>query len=145
GVDAGEGADRAGDGAGGDLRPSCGKPGPVAREFGIVAGELEAEGGGLGMDAVAAPDAEGELVLLGAAAERGQQPVEVVEQDVAGTRELDREAGIKHVRGGHALVHEPRLGADMLAEAGQEGDDVVLRLALDLVDARNVEAAPLPD
>ena len=61
---------------------------------------------------------------------------------------LHREAGVEHVRGGHALMHEARVGADELGEMGQEGDDVVLGHALDLVDARDVErdvARLLPD
>jgi hypothetical protein len=48
-------------------------------------------------------------------------------------------AGVEHVGRGHALMHEARFGADDLGEMGQEGDDVVLGLALDLVDAVDVE------
>ena len=36
-----------------------------------------------------------------------------------------------------------RLGADMLGEVGQKGDHVVARLALDLVDAFDLEGAAL--
>ena len=36
-------------------------------------------------------------------------------------------------------MHEARLRPHDLGEMGQEGDDVVLGLALDLVDARDVE------
>ncbi len=45
-------------------------------------------------------------------------------------------------------MQEARLGPDDLGDVGQEGDDVVLGLALDLVDAVGVEdgvAALLPD
>jgi hypothetical protein len=45
-------------------------------------------------------------------------------------------------------VHEARLGPDDLGQMGQEGDDVVLGLAFDLVDPRHVEgglAALVPD
>ncbi len=55
-VDVGEGADRAGDGAGGDLEPGHGQPLLGALELGVVAGQLQAEGGRLGVDAVAAAD-----------------------------------------------------------------------------------------
>ncbi len=41
-------------------------------------------------------------------------------------------------------MHEARLGADDLGQVGQEGDDVVLDLALDRVDAGDVEFASLP-
>ena len=36
-------------------------------------------------------------------------------------------------------MHEARLGADDFRQVGEEGDDVVLGLALDLVDPRHVE------
>src|SRR5688500_7958490 len=45
-------------------------------------------------------------------------------------------------------MHEARLGADDLGEVGQEGDNVVLDLALDGIDPRDVErraAALLPE
>ena len=67
--------------------------------------------------------------------------VEVGEQQVGRLRQLHREAGVEHVRRGHALVDEARLRPDMLGEVGQEGDDVVLGLALDLVDALDLELA----
>ena len=79
--------------------------------------------------------------------QRGEQRVDVGDQDVGGAHELHGEAGVEHVGRGHALVHEARLGADDLGEMGEEGDDVVLGLALDLVDARDVEgrvACPCP-
>ncbi len=62
--------------------------------------------------------------------------VDIGDQQVGGAGELHVEAGVEHVGGGHALVDEARLGADDLGQVGQEGDDVVLDLALDLVDAR---------
>ena len=81
----------------------------------------------------------GSLVLEGAALERREQLVDVGDQQVGGAHELHVEAGVEHVGGGHALMHEARLGPDDLGEVGEEGDDVVLDLALDLVDARDVE------
>lgn len=119
-----------------------------ASELGIGRSELEAEGGGLGMDAVRAADDRRELVLEGALAQRRQQRIDVGDQEVGGAHELHVEAGVEHVGGGHALVHEARLGPDDLGEVGEEGDDVVLDLALDGIDARDVEfggLALLPD
>ena len=40
-------------------------------------------------------------------------------------------------------MHEARLGADDFGQMGEEGDDVVLGLALDLVDPRDVEGGVL--
>ena len=138
-VDIGEGADRAGDGAGRDLLARRDQARAAARELGIGLRQLDAEGGRLGVDAVAAADGERVLVLEGAPLQRGEQRVEVGEQDVGGAHQLHGEAGVEHVGRGHALVHEARVGADDLGEMRQEGDDVVLGLALDLVDARDVE------
>ncbi len=67
GVDIGEGADGAGDGAGGDLGAGVDQARAAAVELGIEPRELEAEGGRLGMDAVAAADADRVLVLERAA------------------------------------------------------------------------------
>ena len=79
GFDIGESADRAADRARGDLgaRGDEARAAPV--EFGIGLRQLEPEGHRLGMDAVAAPDRGGVLVLLGAAPERGEQRVEILE------------------------------------------------------------------
>ena len=100
------------------------------------------------MDAVRAADGRRQLVLERAALERGEQPVDVGDQEVGGARQLHVEAGVEHVGRGHALMHEARLRPDDLGQMGQEGDDVVLDLALDLVDALDVErgvAALVPD
>ncbi len=113
---------------------------PVAREFGIGFGELHPECRRLGMDAVAAPDGDGVLVLEGAALEGGQQRVDVGQQDVGGALQLYRERGVEDVRAGHALVHEACVWPDDFREMGQKGDDVVLGGALDLIDARDIEA-----
>ncbi len=95
------------------------------------------------MDAVAAADYRRVLVLERAALQRRQQRVEIGEQDVARLRKLHREAGIEHVARGQALMDEARFGPDMLGDIGEEGDDVVPGLALDLVDARDLELAAL--
>ena len=91
-IDVGEGADRPRDGAGRDLGARRDQPGAVAGEGRVVAGQLDAEGRGLGMDAVAAADGQRVLVLQRALLQRGQQPVEVAQQDVGGLGELDGEA-----------------------------------------------------
>ena len=145
GVDVGEGADSARNGAGGDFRPCRHQPLAVAGEGGVVPGELEAEGRRLGMDAVAAADGGRVLVLDRAALEGGQQRVQIGQQQVGGLGQLDGEAGVEHVGRGHALMDEAGVRADMFGEIGQEGDDVVLGLALDLIDPVDIELALLPD
>jgi hypothetical protein len=78
-------------------------------------------------------------VLEGALLQRRQNLVDVIDKQVGRARQLHVEAGVEHVGGGHALVHEARLGADDFRQMGGEGDDVVLGLAFDLVDPRHVE------
>ena len=115
-----------------------------ADELGVVAGELQPEGGGLGVDAVAAADARRQLVLQRPPLQRRQHQVDVLEQQVGGARQLHRQRGVEHVGRGHALVQEARLRPHDLRHVGQEGDDVVLHLALDLVDARRVRTGVRP-
>ena len=79
------------------------------------------------------------LCSIGAALQHREQRVEIGDQDVRRPAQLHGEAGVEHVRAGHALVQEARLGPDMLGDTGQEGDDVVLRLGLDRVDPVDVE------
>jgi hypothetical protein len=93
------------------------------------------------MDAVAAADGDRVLVLEGAFLQGGQQQVEVGQQQVGGPHQLHVQAGVQHVRRGHALVHEARFRADDFGQVGQEGDDVMLHFGLDGVDARHVELA----
>src|SRR5690606_18626032 len=144
-IDAGERADRAGDGAGGDLGPRRLEASPVALELDIVAEKLEAEGGRLGMDAVATADTRRRLVLEGTPFQHRKQPVDIVEQDVGRTCELNGQTCVQHVGRRHTLVNEARLRSDMLGEIREEGDHVVLGLALDLVDPLDLEAPALPD
>ena len=98
GVDIGEGADGARDGAGGDLGPRRCQPLAVPVKRRVMAGELDPEGGRLGVDGVAAADTESELMLPGAALQGGEQIVQAGEQDIGGAAELDGQAGVEHVR-----------------------------------------------
>ena len=82
-VDVGESADRAGNRAGRNLLARRDQPRAGARKLGVGLRELEAEGGRLGMDAVRAADRRRQLLLEGAALQRGEQRVDVGDQDVA--------------------------------------------------------------
>ena len=134
GIDMGEGADGAGDGAGRNFAPRGGEPDAIAGELGVVAGELEAEGGRLGMDAVAAADRGRVLVLDRAPLQRRQHGVEVGGEQLGRLRHLQGKAGVQHVAAGHAEMQEAAFRPDRLAEPGQEGDHVVAGLVLDRVD-----------
>src|SRR5262245_31894864 len=85
-------------GTGRALGPARDQPGAVAGEGSVVAGQLDAERRGLGMDAVAAADGRRVLVLQRALLQRGQQPVDVSDQDVGRLGELHRKAGVQDIR-----------------------------------------------
>ncbi len=91
------------------------------------------------MDAVAAADGDGVLEFEGAPLERGQEQVDIGDQQVGGAGKLHGQARIEHIRRRHALVHEARFGAHDLGQMGEERDHVVLHFALDRVDARHIE------
>ena len=138
-VDVGEGADRPGHGAGHDLVAALDHAPPAAGELGEVAGELEAEGGGLGVDAVAAADGGRELVLEGAPLQRVQHRVDLDQDQVGCALELDRQRGVEQVGGGQPEMQEPCLLAADLLDMGEEGDDVVPGDGLDLLDPGGVD------
>ena len=118
---------------------------PVAVHLGVPGGELEAEGDRLGVDAVGAPHADRVLVFVGAGLDRGEDLVEVGQQFVGCLGELHREAGVEDVRGGHPLVDEARLGADVLGDRGEKGDDVMLDLGFDGIDPGDIEIPLVAD
>ena len=62
-INVGEGADSAGNRAGGDFRAGSEQAGAAALELGIGLRELQAEGDRLGMNAVAAADGWREFML----------------------------------------------------------------------------------
>ena len=97
-IDIGEGADGAGNGADGDLGPRGLQPAPRALELDIVAGQFQAEGGGLGVDAVAASDRGREPVLEGALLQRRQHQIDVLDQEVGGAGKLHGQRGVVDVR-----------------------------------------------
>ena len=139
GIDIGKGADRAGDGAGGNVITGGGQTDPVALHLGIERCQLEPEGDRLGMDAVGTADADRVLVLHGPHFKRFQDHVQVGQQFIGSLGQLHRQAGIQNVRGGHALVDEARLGADVFGNRGQERDHIVLYLGLDDIDTGDIE------
>src|SRR5207248_5903004 len=144
-IDVGEGADGAGYRAGRHFLARGEEASVVAGKLGVMPGELQSEGRRLGMDAVAAPYRRRQFVLEGAALQDREQSIDIGQQNVGGLRQLHRKASVEHIARGHSLMHEARLGADMLGEVGQKGDHVMAGLALDLVDALGLEAAALPD
>ena len=111
----------------------------------MVTGEFHAECCRFGVNAVAAADGRGQLVLEGALLQRHQDPIDAGQQQVRRVHQLDIEARIQHIRRGHALVQEAGFVTDMLGHIGEEGDDVVLYFALDFINPVDVERGALTD
>ena len=137
--DIGERADGAGDRASRDIVARRDQALAVAREFGISLGELQSEGGRLGVNAVAAADGRRPLMLESAALDHLEQRVDVLDEQLGRLLELHGERGVEHVGAGHALVKPAPLGPELLAGPGQEGDHVMLGDSLDRVDRGNVD------
>jgi len=73
-------------------------------------------------------------------AQRLAQPLLALEEQVHRVAQLERGGGVPHVAGGEADVHEPRVRAQLLLQAGEQRDHLVLDAALDLQDAVDVDA-----
>jgi len=91
-IDLRERADGAGDLAGRNLVPRCLDALARAGEFGIGVGQLHAERGRFGVNAMRTPDGRRQLVLERTALERSKQLIEVGYQKIGGPHQLDVEA-----------------------------------------------------
>src|SRR5262245_47962265 len=120
-------------------------PFDVPIELGMPERYLQTKGHRLGMDAVRPADHRCAAMLVGPQAHGGAQPVEPLEDQIAGLTHLQRLRGVDDVRRRHAEVQPARRWTDVLLHRRREGDDVVLRLALDFLDARDVEGCLLAD
>src|SRR5438093_3241033 len=134
------GADGAGDLADGYLLLRLRQAMRVAAHLVVPGGELEAEGGGLGVDAVAPAHAYGVLVLLRADGERLHERVDVLLKQFGGLDQAEGEGGVLDVVGGKAEVDEARLLAEAVGDRAEEGIEVVVHLALVLGGAFGVIA-----
>jgi hypothetical protein len=77
------------------------------------------------------------------AGHRLAQQLHVRDQQVGRLHHLHRERGVDDVGAGQAFVDVAGGGAHVFGHVGQEGDDVVVHLALDFVDALHLEAGAL--
>ena len=143
-----EGADGSGELADAEVFGGGVEAGEVALHLGVPEEELEAEGGGFGVDAVGAADDGGVLELDGALACRvSRERDDAGADDGGGFFELEGLRGVDDVGGGEAVV-EPAGGfgvGDVLGDGGGEGDDVVADFGFDLVDAVDGEGGAVAD
>jgi hypothetical protein len=143
-IDLREGAHCTGNGAGRHFAARANEALPGPKKLCISIGELQAKGGGLRMDAMGAADGRRKFMLESAPLKHLQEPIDIAEQEIGGAHELNVETGVEHVRGGHSMVHETRLGPDDFGKMGKESNNVVPDLALDLLDASNIKDRVLP-
>ena len=148
GLEMAEGADGAGELAHTEVLGGGVEAREVALHFGVPEEELEAEGGGFGVDAVGAADDGGVLELDGAFFEGFGESEDSGADDVGGGFELNRLRRVHDVGGGEAEVQPAggffilmRRRVDMLGDGGGKGDDVVADLGFDFIDAGNGEVA----
>ena len=81
-IDIGKGANRARDCAGANFLPRGDQAGAATVHLGVEAGKGQTHGGGLGMNAVAAADADGVFMLKGPGLECRQNPVHRFQQQI---------------------------------------------------------------
>ena len=129
----GVGADRAAELAQGDDRTQVLVPGQGPRELLVHQGQLQPEGGGLAMDAVAAADAGSQPVFAGPPGDDGQQGLHVPDEQIEALHHLDGEGRVHDVGAGEAEV-QPAAGriVDAFGHRRGEGDDVVIEHLLQL-------------
>ena len=135
-------ADGSGNFAEGNFPGSLAKAVDVALIFGEPVGDFEAEGDGLGVNAVGAADLRGVLEFVGAQVEDLAEEDEVAFDDAGSVAEEECLRGVDDVIGGHAIVEPTRGGriADGFTDGHSEGDDVVFDLGFDFVDASDVDS-----
>lgn len=141
-IDGAVGADGTGDGTEGNVLARVLKTVQIALELPGPRAKLHTEGHRLGMDAMGAAGAERIAFLEGAALADLAELFDVLDNQVTGLGELVAQSRVAQVGAGHAVVHPAaglgvalgNIGVDIFLHVGQEGDDVVARDFLDLVD-----------
>ena len=115
GVDIGKGADSTGNRAGGDFGTRRLQAVAATVEFGIGQRQLDAECGGFGMDSVRTANRRRHFMLESPPFDGCQQGIEIGQHQIGGAHQLHIEAGVEHIRRGHALMHEAGIRADKFA------------------------------
>ena len=152
-LDGAVGADGTGDGTEGNVLASILKTIKVALEFPCPRAKLHAEGHRLGMDAMGASGAERIALLEGAALADHAELLDVLDNQVTRLSKLIAQSSITQVGAGHTVVNPAtrlglalgNIGVDIFLHVGQEGDDIVARDLLDLIDLRLLKVGMVAD
>ena len=143
-LDGAVGADGTGDGTEGNVLASVLKTIEIALELPCPRAKLHTEGHRLGMDAVGAAGAERIALLEGTALADHAELLDVLDNQVTRLSKLIAQSRITQVGAGHTVVNPAarlglalgNIGVDIFLHVGQEGDDIVARDLLDLVNLR---------
>ncbi len=152
-LDGAVGADSTGDGTEGNVLASVLKTVEIALELPGPRAKLHAEGHRLGVDAMGTAGAERVALLEGATLANLAEFFDVLDNQVTGLGELVAQSRIAQVGAGHAIVNPAaglgvalgNIGVDVLLHVGQEGNDVVARDFLDLIDLRLLKVGMVAD
>jgi hypothetical protein len=140
-----EGPDRAGELANPHVLGRGIKARQVAIHLRIPVEQLQPEGGRFSMHAVGAADDGRVLELESAPPQHFFQAKDALAQQPGGGLHLQRLRRIHHVIRGQPVVQPAGFGADLLRYRSGEGDDVMLHLGLDLMDACQIEVGLVAD
>jgi hypothetical protein len=111
-----------------------------AAKFVVHQGHLEAEGGRLSMNPVAAANHGRELMFARLRSNHLPKFLNIADQNVRRLHHLDRERGIDDVAAGEAEVKPAtRLAVDVFCDVGGERDNVVVQRALEFLAAVEAE------
>ena len=146
-------ADSARDGTKGNVLAGILKTVQIALELPGPRAKLHAEGHRLGMDAMSTAGAERVALLKGATLADLAEFFDVLDDQVAGLGELVAQGRVAQIGAGHAIVNPAaglgvalgNIGIDVLLHVGQEGNDVVARDFLDLIDLRLLKVGMVAD
>ncbi len=117
----------------------------MTRKFRVKTGHLQAEAGGLGVDAVGAPHAQRALVAAGQTFQGLQQSAQVLKNQLAGLNQQQGVGRVHNVRGSAAQMDKAGLRPHLFLQRGQEGDDVMTRGFLNAQDAFHVNVRLVAD
>lgn len=152
-LDGAVGADSARDGAEGNILAGVLKTIQIALELPGPRAKLHAEGHRLGVDTMSAAGTERIALLKGATLANLAELLDVLDDQVAGLGELVAQSRVAQIGAGHAIVNPAaglgvalgNIGIDVFLHVGQEGNDVVARDFLDLIDLRLLKVGMIAD
>ena len=139
------GSHRTGDLADADPGARAAHPLDVTVDLSVPQRQLQPEGRRLGVHPVCPANHRRSAMFERLMANGGGQPVEVLEDEIAGLAHLKGLRGVDDVRRRHPKM-QPACGRpDFFSHGRRERDDVVLGDLFDFVDARDVERAAFTD